>query len=150
MNLYRMFRAYMFEKSSLDPREPELRANENWRKIPMPKDSWTWVVIDTLVITVREKRHKRVVSGALDLENAEDLRKELESLRDKCIKGSGFYNAVWNRGWPGHEITSFDMWCEVVEGLKNHVPAPTGQGRGLPVREPLSDVQGVHVREVIA
>ena len=81
----------MFEKSSLDPREPELRANENWRKIPMPKDSWTWVVIDTLVITVREKRHKRVVSGALDLESADDLRKELESLRDKCIKGSGFY-----------------------------------------------------------
>ena len=58
LNLYRMFRAYMFEKSSLDPREPELRANENWRKIPMPKDSWTWAVIDTLVITVREKRHK--------------------------------------------------------------------------------------------
>ena len=84
LNLYRMFRAYMFEKSSLDPREPELRANENWRKIPMPKDSWTWVVSDTLVITVQEKTHKRVVSGAMGPESADDLRKELESLKDKC------------------------------------------------------------------
>ena len=66
-------------------------------------------------------------AGGLQTASADDLRKELESLKDKCTKGSSFYNAVWNRGWPGHEITSFDMSCEVVEGLKDHVPAPTGQ-----------------------
>ena len=49
LNLYRLFRAYMFEKSSLDPREPETQVNAKWRQIVMP-DSWTWIVLDSLVI----------------------------------------------------------------------------------------------------